>query len=54
MQCLPSGFPANLEGPMAWDGAVFENSPELYTSVLNGEDLDALRQAILHFKGNRP
>ncbi|KAI1327877.1 hypothetical protein F5Y16DRAFT_370578 [Xylariaceae sp. FL0255] len=50
MASLPQGFPAKMEGPMAWDGPDYEDQPDLYTNVLSKDDLAEIHEAISHFK----
>ncbi|KAI8711770.1 TauD domain-containing protein [Fusarium sp. LHS14.1] len=48
---LPTGFPKQLKGPMAWDASDFAQNPESYTLTLTESDLLAIRTAVSHFKG---
>ncbi|EEU37608.1 uncharacterized protein NECHADRAFT_53536 [Fusarium vanettenii 77-13-4] len=48
---LPTGFPEQLKGPMAWDASDFVQNPEAYTLTLTESDLLGIRTAVNHFKG---
>lgn len=51
---LPTGFPEQLKGPMAWDASDFVQNPEAYTLTLTESDLLGIRTAVNHFKGKDP
>ncbi|KAJ4172579.1 hypothetical protein NW754_002781 [Fusarium falciforme] len=48
---LPTGFPEQLRGPMAWDASDFSQNPAAYTLTLTESDLLAIEKAVNHFKG---
>ncbi|KAF4628700.1 hypothetical protein G7Y89_g9450 [Cudoniella acicularis] len=47
---LPNGFPAELTGPLVWEGKDFKDENQ-WTFSLDGPQLDEIHQALVHFKG---
>ncbi|KAL3421230.1 hypothetical protein PVAG01_07675 [Phlyctema vagabunda] len=47
---LPEGFPAQLTGPLVWEGQDYKDESQ-WTLVLNESQVEEIHQALLHFKG---
>ncbi|KAJ3055697.1 hypothetical protein HK097_009664 [Rhizophlyctis rosea] len=49
---LPEGFPAQIEGPGAWDGPELEKRPEEWIHVLTAEELAEIEQNVESFENS--
>ncbi|KAE8443232.1 hypothetical protein EG329_002100 [Mollisiaceae sp. DMI_Dod_QoI] len=47
---VPTGFPANLHGPLAWDGETYQNHAEKYVILLSEEEIESVDKALRHFQ----
>ncbi|KAH0543409.1 hypothetical protein FGG08_002267 [Glutinoglossum americanum] len=48
---VPKGFPAKLEGPLAWDGETYQNDPVKYVLNLSANEIQSVDKALRHFQG---
>lgn len=48
---MPAGFPANLQGPLAWDGETYRSHAEKYVIPLSEDEIENVNEALRHFQG---
>lgn len=48
---VPVDFPSELQGPMAWDGALYQTTAAKYIQQLSQDDVKDIDKALRHFQG---